>query len=47
MAYSTGNHAKAVALAASLQHIPATIVMSPDAPALKVERTQKAGATIV
>lgn len=47
IAYSTGNHAQAVALAARLQQIPATIVMSPDAPALKVERTRKAGATIV
>jgi len=47
IAYSTGNHAQAVALAASLQQIPATIVMSPDALALKVERTRKAGATIV
>lgn len=47
MAYSTGNHAQAVALAASLQQIRATIVMSPDAPAFKVERTRKAGATIV
>ena len=47
IAYSTGNHALAVALAASLQQIPTTIVMSPDAPALKIERTRKAGATIV
>src|SRR5689334_25281929 len=32
IAYSTGNHAQAVALAAAKAHIPATIVMSPDAP---------------
>lgn len=47
IAYSTGNHAQAVALAARLQQIPATIVMSPDAPASKIERTRQHGATIV
>lgn len=47
IAYSTGNHAQAVALAAQFQQISATIVMSPDAPAFKVERTRKSGATIV
>lgn len=47
IAYSTGNHAQAVALAAKLQQIPATIIMSPDAPALKVKRTQEAGASII
>jgi threonine dehydratase len=47
IACSTGNHAQAVALAAQLQQIPATIVMSPDAPAFKFERTRKSGATIV
>jgi threonine dehydratase len=44
IAYSTSNHAQAVA--AQFQQIPATIVMSPDAPALKVERTWKSRATI-
>lgn len=47
IAYSTGNHAQAVALAARLRQIPATIVMSPDAPASKIERTRQYGATIV
>lgn len=47
IAYSTGNHAQAVALAAQQLQMRATIVMSPDAPAHKVERTRKSGATIV
>jgi threonine dehydratase len=47
IAYSTGNHAQAVALAARRQQIPATIVMSPDAPAHKVEATRRYGATVV
>jgi len=47
IAYSTGNHAQAVALAAQQQHIPATIVMSPDVPHHKVERTRNSGAIIL
>jgi threonine dehydratase len=47
IAYSTGNHAQAVAQAAQQQQLRATIVMSPDAPTHKVERTRKSGATIV
>jgi threonine dehydratase len=47
IAYSTGNHAQAVALAAGQQGISATIVMSPDAPMFKVERTRQYGATVV
>lgn len=47
IAYSTGNHAQAVAEAAQQQQIRATIVMSPDAPAHKIERTRKSGATIL
>jgi threonine dehydratase len=47
VAYSTGNHAQAVALAAKQQGIQATIVMSPDAPNYKVEATQRYGATVV
>lgn len=38
IAYSTGNHAQAVALAAQQQHVPATIVMSPDVPPYKEDR---------
>jgi len=47
VAYSSGNHAQAVALAASLLGIPATIVMPHDAPAGKVAATQGYGAQIV
>jgi threonine dehydratase len=36
VAYSSGNHAQAVALAARILSVPATIVMPHDAPAAKV-----------
>lgn len=45
--YSSGNHAQAVALAASLLHIPTTILMPKDAPAAKVAATRRYGGTIV
>lgn len=45
--YSSGNHAQAVALAASLLRIPATILMPHDAPAAKVAATRRYGGTIV
>ncbi|MFE9121018.1 threo-3-hydroxy-L-aspartate ammonia-lyase [Streptomyces sp. NPDC007172] len=47
VAYSSGNHAQAVALAASLLGIPATIVMPHDAPAAKLAATQGYGAEVV
>ena len=47
VAYSSGNHAQAVALAARLLGIPATIVMPLDAPAAKVAATREYGATVV
>jgi threonine dehydratase len=47
IAYSTGNHAQAVALASRQLGISATIVMSPDAPAFKVEATQRYGARVI
>ncbi|MCE5294996.1 MAG: threonine/serine dehydratase [Chlamydiales bacterium] len=47
IAYSTGNHAQAVALVAQQLKIPATIVMSPEVPAFKVERTREYGAEVV
>jgi threonine dehydratase len=47
VAYSTGNHAQAVARAAHQLSVPATIVMSPDAPARKVRATEEWGATVV
>jgi threonine dehydratase len=46
LAFSSGNHAQAIALAAQLQGISATIVMPSDAPAVKVAATQGYGAAI-
>ncbi|HVV88759.1 MAG TPA: threo-3-hydroxy-L-aspartate ammonia-lyase, partial [Kofleriaceae bacterium] len=45
--FSSGNHAQAIALAARLLGIPATIVMPTDAPAAKVAATRGYGAAIV
>src|SRR5437868_5165238 len=47
VAFSSGNHAQGVALAAQRLGIAATIVMPADAPAVKVEGTRAAGAEIV
>ncbi|MEA3047209.1 MAG: threonine dehydratase [Sphingomonadales bacterium] len=47
VAFSSGNHAQGVARAARALGIAATIVMPRDAPAVKVEGTRAAGATIV
>ncbi|MFN7921309.1 MAG: threo-3-hydroxy-L-aspartate ammonia-lyase [Bryobacteraceae bacterium] len=46
-AYSSGNHAQAVALAARIAGIPATIVMPTDAPKSKMEGTRGYGARVV
>jgi threonine dehydratase len=47
VAYSTGNHAQAVAKAARDAGVRAHIVMSPDAPAAKIDSTRRYGAEIV
>ncbi len=47
LAYSSGNHAQAVAYAAAKHNIKATIVMPNDAPALKLENTRKYGAEVI
>ena len=47
VAFSSGNHAQGVAIAAERLGIPAVIVMPADAPALKVEGTRSHGAEIV
>jgi threonine dehydratase len=47
IAYSSGNHAQAVALAARILDIPATIVMPWDAPEGKVAATKGYGANVV
>lgn len=46
VAFSSGNHAQGVAIAAKRLGIHATIVMPSDAPAIKVEGTRAAGAEI-
>ncbi len=46
-AFSSGNHAQAVALSARLLNVPATIVMPHDAPNSKKAATKDFGATIV
>ena len=47
LAYSSGNHAQAVALAARLLGATAVIVMPQDAPQVKLEATRGYGAEIV
>jgi threonine dehydratase len=47
VAFSSGNHAQAIALSARLLDIPATIIMPEDAPAAKVAATRGYGATVV
>jgi threo-3-hydroxy-L-aspartate ammonia-lyase len=46
VAFSSGNHAQAVALAGRLLGIPTTIVMPADAPAVKVAATRGYGAEV-
>ncbi len=47
IAFSSGNHAQGVALAARLKGIPATIIMPSDAPAIKIANTRGLGAEVV
>ena len=47
IAYSSGNHAQAVALAGRLQSVATTIVMPKDAPAAKVSATREYGGEII
>jgi threonine dehydratase len=47
VAYSSGNHAQAVAMAARYLSIPATLVMPSDAPKMKMEATRAQGAEII
>jgi threonine dehydratase len=47
IAFSSGNHAQAVALASKLLGTPATIVMPDDAPTAKRQATEGYGATVV
>ncbi len=47
VAFSSGNHAQGVALAARMNDIPAVIIMPSDAPKVKIENTRKYGAEVV
>ena len=47
IAFSSGNHAQGVALAARMHGVPAVIVMPDDAPLVKVEGTRALGAEVV
>ncbi len=47
VAFSSGNHAQAIALSAKLLKMPATIVMPHDAPASKVAATKKYGGKVI
>jgi threonine dehydratase len=47
IAFSSGNHAQGVALAARMHGIPSVIIMPADAPKLKIENTRAFGAEVV
>jgi threonine dehydratase len=47
IAYSSGNHAQAIALSARLLGMPAVIVMPKDAPPLKIAATRGYGAEVI
>ncbi|MEB0162895.1 threo-3-hydroxy-L-aspartate ammonia-lyase, partial [Glaciimonas sp. CA11.2] len=47
LTYSSGNHAQAIALAASLLKIRAVIIMPEDAPVLKIQATKGYGAEVL
>ena len=47
LAYSSGNHAQAVALAGRMLGVPASIVMPQDAPRVKLEATRGYGAEVI
>lgn len=47
IAFSSGNHAQGVALAARMHGVPAMIVMPADAPAMKIANTRAYGAEVV
>ncbi len=47
IAFSSGNHAQGVALAATQHEVPSVIIMPSDAPRLKIENTRALGAEVV
>lgn len=47
IAFSSGNHAQGVALAATLHGVPSVIIMPSDAPKIKIDNTRAYGAEVV
>jgi len=47
VAFSSGNHAQAIALAGQLLNVSTTIVMPTDAPAIKLANTRKYGGNVI
>ena len=47
LAFSSGNHAQGIALAAQRHAIPAVILMPADAPAVKIDNTRAYGAEVI
>jgi threonine dehydratase len=47
VAYSSGNHAQAVAYAAKMLGVPAVIVMPADSPAIKIANTKSYGGEVI
>ena len=47
LAYSSGNHAQGIALAAHLLAVKAVVVMPNDAPQIKIDNTKKYGAEVI
>jgi threonine dehydratase len=47
IAFSSGNHAQGVALAAKLHGVPSVIIMPSDAPKMKIDNTRGFGAEVV
>ncbi len=47
IAFSSGNHAQGIALAAKLHNVPAVIIMPSDSPALKLANTRAYGAEVI
>src|SRR5262249_14846942 len=47
VAFSSGNHAQAIAYSGHLQGVPTVILMPQDAPAMKIAATQGYGAEVV
>jgi threonine dehydratase len=47
LAYSSGNHGQAIALAGSLLAVPTTVIMPRDAPQVKIDATRGYGAEVI